>query len=122
MEIMIHCVSPVKHEEVFEGWLIVQEEPGSLCGSTTIHSQLKLRLGKDHTHPFTYTRVYAHMYVYLIALPPKRIVYDDISRVSVEAGTAENMCVLAVHWRSHTAAPCPHSKGEVRKSWLDRHI
>ena len=114
-------MNPVRHEEVLEGFLIVQGEPGSLCGSTTVHSQLKLRLGKDYTHPFTCTRVYAHMYVYLITLPPRRIVYDDISCVSVEAGVAENMCVHAVHWQSHAVSPCPDSKGEVRKSWLDRH-
>ena len=122
MEIMIHCMNPVKHEVVLEGLLIVQEEPGSLCGSTIVHSQFKLRLGKDYTHPFTYTRVYAHMYVYLMTLPPKHIVCDDVFCASVEAGIAENMCVHAVHWQSHAVAPGPDSKGEVRKSWLDGHI
>ena len=113
---MIHSMNPVKLEAVLEGLLIVQEEPGSLCGSTIVHSQSKQGLGKDYTHPFIYIHVYAHVYVYLITFPPKHIIYDDIFCVSVEAGMAENMCVHVVHWQSHVVATCPDSKGEVR--WL----
>ena len=85
-------------------------------GSTTVHSQFRLRLGKDYIHPFIYTHMCAHIYVYLTTLHMKHAIYDDIFCVSVEVGIVENMCVHIMHWqKTLMVAPYPSdSKGEFR--------